>query len=235
MVDESRKLTQGKGESRMMSESPIRFCWNPEQFGDGTAALRLDTNRPTWWLRDELPWMPRAALESKIQEALDEWKHVADVDCKRATSEAMARWVITVARLDGPGGVLADMQLPGPRQQFMRIDMSESALSHLLVPILTHEFGHAYGLQHFPSSPPPELMEPTLNPKITTPQATESALMVQWYGKPITQPTPAPSPAGLTCTVRLADDGKTLGCEINAEKAGYTTSLRGTKVWEPKV
>lgn len=193
----------------------IRFCNNPEQFGDGTAALKLDTNRPTWWLRDELPWMKRTTLEDKIQEALDCWKAVADADCRRAINEANARWVVTVTRMDGPGGVLADMQLPGPRQQFMRLDVSESALLELYVPILTHEFGHAWGLQHFPSNPPPELMEPTLNPKVTKPQATESALMVQWYGqpRPVVVPTPSNTP-----------DSFPLRIEIDAYGGTYTAA-----------
>lgn len=184
------------------------FCRNAEQFGDGTAALKLDNNRPTWWLRDELPWLNRSRFEETIQESLDLWRAVADVDCRRAPSEAAAKFVITTARIDGPGSVLADMQLPGPRQQFMRVDVAESALIDLVVVILCHEFGHAYGLQHFPSTPPAELMEPRLNQQVTRPQATEAALMVQWYGtpKPVVIPPVTPGTIPASFPVRISVD-----------------------------
>ncbi len=191
--------------------APIRFCRNPEQFGDGSAMLRMDTNRPTWWLRDELPWMKRSILEERIQESLDNWRAVADVDCRRAINEANARWVITTARIDGAGGILADMQMPGPRQQFMRLDVAESALMELLVTILTHEFGHAWGLLHFPSGPPAELMEATLNRSVLKPQATEAALMVQMFGqpRPVVVPTPDNTPASFPVRIEIDAYGGT--------------------------
>jgi hypothetical protein len=212
------------------------FCRNAEQFGDGTvAALKLHTNRPTWYLRDELPWMSRAELEAVIQAAADRWTDVCDFKAVKAANEASALWVFTVARMDGPGGTLADAQLPGGGgKQICRIDVAENALRGQLVTILCHEIGHLMGLQHFPANPPPELMEPRLG-TITHPQPTEAGLVVQWYGQPIkNNPQPLPPTAnGLTCTVRLADDGKTLDCNIEASKPGFAATLNGKKTWQP--
>jgi hypothetical protein len=154
-------------------ETQTRFCRNAEQFGDGTVAtLKLHTNRPTWYLRDELPWMSRAELEAVIQAAADRWTDVCDFKAVKAANEASALWVFTVARMDGPGGTLADAQ---------------------------------------------------------------AGLVVQWYGQPIkNNPQPLPPTAnGLTCTVRLADDGKTLDCNIEASKPGFAATLNGKKTWQP--
>jgi hypothetical protein len=216
--------------------APTRFCRNAEQFGDGTvAALKLHTNRPTWYLRDELPWMKRAELEAAIQTAADRWSKVCNFKAIKAANEASALWVFTVVRMDGPGGVLADAMLPNGRQQICRIDVAESALMSRLIDILGHEIGHLMGLQHFPPSPPPEWMEPTLG-KVNTPQAAEAALCVQWFGEPLNDgpQTPLrPVTSGLTCVVRLNDDGKTLDCNIEASKPGFSATLAGKKTWMP--
>jgi hypothetical protein len=214
--------------------SPL-FCRNPEQFGDGTQAVYLlSTNRPTWWLASELPWMSRARLEELIQSANDKWAAVCDVKASRATSAEKANFYITVASLDGPGGVLADMELPSPgkRQQRMRIDAAESALESALELILTHELGHAYALQHFPVGPPAELMEPSLNRSLSGPQPTEAALMAKWYGQPVSSvPTP-PVPSGvLVCTTRLEPMGDRINCTIDAQMGDKKAQLKGTKTW----
>lgn len=213
----------------------LRFCHNPEQFGDGTATFRLATNRPTWWLVNELPWMGRAKLEGIIQAAADGWSPHANVKASRAASLDQATWRIECKALDGAGGVLADMELPHPtkRQQRMRIDVAESALEDLLVAILMHEFGHAYGLQHFPSGPPPELMEPTLNPAVRTPQPTEAALMAQWYGLPqADNPIPgAPPFEPLVCTTRIEQGGGRVKCDVSVQQGNRKADLSGTKAW----
>lgn len=212
-----------------------RFCRHPEQFGDGTTpAYRLSTNRPTWWLVEELPWMKRAELEEIIQAATDGWAKVADVKATRAPSLQEAKWRIEIANLDGPGGVLADMELPHPtiRQQRMRIDNAESGMRDLLVTILMHEFGHGYGLQHFPSSPPPELMEPVLNPAVRSPQPTEAALMVQWYGLPKGDSAPGfPNLEPLVCTTRIVPGAGKIDCAISVQQGQKKAELSGYKNW----
>jgi len=218
-----------------VTDEGIRFCRNPEQFGDGTAAFRLSTNRPKWWLVNELPWMKRSELEEIIQAAANGWSPHANVKASRATSLDDAHWRIECKSIDGPGGVLADMELPHPtvRQQRMRIDVAESALRDLLVTIIMHELGHAYGLQHFPASPPPELMEPSLNPAVRTPQATEAALMAQWYGLPqADSPIPgAPPVEPLVCTTRLEQLAGGVKCTISVQQGQQKAVLEGKKSW----
>lgn len=223
------------GQLLPVTGEPRYFCRNPEQFGDGTATFRLSTTRPTWWLANELPWMSRAELEQIIQAATDGWSPFANVKATRAPSLDLATWRIEVASIDGPGGVLADMQLPHPtvRQQVMHIDVAESALKDLLVVILMHEFGHAYGLQHFPSAPPPELMEPVLNPAIRAPQPTEAALMAQWYGLPQAEsPIPgAPPVEPLVCTTRITPANGKVECAISVQQGQRKAELSGSKNW----
>ncbi len=213
-------------------EDVIRFCRNPEQFGDGTAAFTLRTKRPKWFLVNDLPWMPRPRLESVIQEASDGWDAVADVHASRASTQAEADWIFTTAQMDGPMGVLADAQLPSPglRQQVCRIDIAEQALADVLVVILRHEIGHLWGLQHFSSAPPPELMEPKLNKAITNPQPAESALMAQWYGMP--QPSVPTMPSvPMVCTLRVEPSSGEIKCAISVQQGTKKAELAGTKSW----
>jgi hypothetical protein len=219
------------------NQGEIIFCRNPEQFGDGTQAVYLlTTNRPKFWLAKDLPWFKRADLEALIMAAGGKWAEVCDVKLDKATSEGAANFYITTAALDGPGGVLADMELPSPgkRQQRMRIDVAENALASSLLLILTHELGHAFALQHFPPGPPPELMEPSLNRAITGPQPTEAALMAKWYGLPkVEVPAPTPVPAGsLICTMRATPSATEFACEITAQQGNQQVKLTGKKPWE---
>ena len=212
---------------------PIFFCRNAEQFGDGSPVYLLPTKRPTWWINAELPWMPRADLENLLQDSFDAWSQVADVKATRAASAQVAHLLVTVATIDGPAGVLADCMLPSPglRQQIMRIDIAEQALKHLLGTILRHELGHFFALQHFPSGPPPELMEPILNQAVNGPQPTEAALMAKWYGQPVTPP-PLPQPPGvLVCTMRAMPGTDKFACEITAEQGSRKATLTGSKPW----
>lgn len=188
-------------------DGPEIICRNAEQFGDGTAAVfLLRTNRPTWYLANELPWLSRARLEEYIQAGFDMWTEVCDVKATRAAAGAVAQkaaqFRFEVAAIDGAGGVLADMQLPHPQltQQRCRLDIAEQALEEWLPTIFGHEDGHGFALQHWDSAPPPELMEARLNKQVRKPQPTESALMRTWYGEPIpvVKPeTPTQLPSGL--------------------------------------
>lgn len=212
--------------------APQYRCGNPETLA--TAQLnKLRTNRPKVWFEGSPPGYTTAQWKALYFEWANKWSRVANVECSEAGSRASAHWIVTVIRMDGRNGVLADATLPGPAQQQNRYDVSDTTNPRQLGQTVLHEVGHLYGLVHLESSPPPDVMEPSLNPALSEPQTTESKLMASMYGPPAVAPVPAqPTASGLTCTVRLADDGKTIGCEIEASKPGFAATLKGSKPWQ---
>lgn len=213
---------------------PTYHCRNPEQFGDGTAVAIRKSNVVKWYLDGQVPFMTRDELRAEIKAAIALWSAVCDVSGEEVATQEACNVYIVCVKMDGAGGVLADAMLPGPAVQRMRLDIAEGALKHKLRAILCHEFGHIFGLQHFPSGPPPELMEPSIS-NIETPQPTEAALMEKWYGSPkpaAPQPTPAPAPAGtLVCTMKATSTPERFECDITAEQAGKKLNLKGGKPW----
>lgn len=195
------------------------FCAVTAMLGDGISGTpKLPTNRPTWRVENDLPGISRGDFEAAIVEALNRWELVCDlVFDKHTNPKTNPTELITVVRLDGPSGVLADQMLPYGAGPFrMRVDGSErqwwigdglppaGAIS--MIPVLTHEFGHLIGLSHFPAGGEPDLMEPSYNPRISRPQAAESLFAAKLYGSPKAAEVPSDGPvAGRPWTVRISD------------------------------
>lgn len=211
--------------------APQYRCGNPETLA--TAQLnKLRTNRPKVWFEGTLPGWRLSDWKALYFEWANKWSLVANVECSEAATRQEAHWLVVPARIDGTNGVLADAHLPGPAQQVNRYDVSDTAKPTQLGQTVMHEVGHLYGLVHLESSPPPDVMEATLNPNLHEPQATESKLMASMYGPPKT-PAPSPTPAGAwVATLRLADNGSSVACEITAQKPGYTAKLKGERTWQ---
>jgi hypothetical protein len=189
-------------------------CRNTEQFGDGSPALRLQTNRPKVWFAATLPGMPMASLKEIFFRGVNKWSLVANVKAVEAANQAEADWIIVPSRIDGKNGVLADMMMPGPRPQYMRLDVAENASEDQLEQTCMHEGGHGYGLFHTPAGPPAEVMDPSLNMSVRTPQAAEAKLMESMYGapmqpKPTPQPDPIPTPSSIKGEIRVTLNGET--------------------------
>lgn len=182
----------------------MQFCGITAQFGEGAITYKLANQRPKFCVQATPPHITREQLIAACMEAFGRWSAVCDVVFAPTDDANAAQFLVFTHPFDGPSGVLADCALPSPgmRQQEMRIDPSERWVisdnpppgSLDLLAVLCHEIGHGIGLQHFPSGPPPELMEPVYNASIVRPQATEAAYASKLYGPPQTQPTPTPVP-----------------------------------------
>lgn len=188
-----------------MDDEPM-VCGCVEQFGDGSPALKLPTNRPLVFVQDALPDHDQDEIWSWLAEAHGRWGKVCDWQARRIMGMEEATpndyiHLITVADLGG-SGVLADQVLPyaSGRTLKMRINSRRKwrATNGIMngnevdpIRTITHEIGHLMGHSHWPVGAPAELMEPTLSQTIISPQPTEASMSASWFGNPV---APAPPP-----------------------------------------
>lgn len=94
-------------------------------------------------------------------------------------------------------GVLAYSYLPCGASQSSRMQQVYSRSTNwtrsLLLQVVTHEIGHALGLDHGPSG---SLMQPTADGRITTLQTWDMGQIRQRYGDPAAGKDPSPLPGG---------------------------------------
>lgn len=183
----------------------IPVCGCVEQFGDGTPALKLGTNRPLVFVQDALPGFSRDDVWAWLREAHARWGAVCDWKATRIMDLSEAGPtdfvnLVTVADLGGRG-VLADQMLPYTGGNVLRMRINNriqwratdgQMTGGLIDPIRTlcHEIGHFQGHQHWPVGAPAELMEPTVSQTIIGPQSTEGKVSAGWFGNPVVTPTP---------------------------------------------
>lgn len=210
------------------SGAMLGVCGCAEMFGDGTPALKLQTNRPLVFVRDALPGFSQDDIWGWLKEGHSRWKNVCDWGVRRIMDLSEAAntdyvQLVTVADL-GDAGVLADQMLPytGGRILRMRINSRISWLatdglmsSGTVDPIRTlcHETGHFMGHSHWPAGAPLELMEPYIQQEITRPQQTEGKVSAMWFGKPHVVEGPPPEgtfriPAVGTYALQTQVDGR---------------------------
>lgn len=157
----------------------------------------------TWAIAATLPGFAMDAFRLAIDEAWSYWTAVCGI---RPMMLVGASANITIGlQTAGPGGVLADCELPcgasiGSKVR-MRIDTSEAWVIAEnppgnkvdLVRVVAHELGHALGIPHIGAG---NLMAPTYSSSIRRPRAGDAAEAVARYGLPVPiSPTPSPPSA----------------------------------------
>ena len=227
----------------------MTFCGCRAQFGDGTALTKLPTQRPTFFVQSNPPHISRDDFISACMTAFGRWSMVCDVIFAPTNDQQSAQFVIFTHQFDGPSGILADCELPGPAQQSMRLDPTERwtiddgpAPGQIdLLRVMCHEMGHGIGLQHFdPNVPPPELMNPKYADTIISPQSGEITMVQRLYGMPKTIQPPTPvTPIGDSVDLQVVlKNTIDLHAIISKTSAGYGLDVQfGTsdgKHWQAK-
>lgn len=141
-------------------------------------------------LWDKQQGLPAVFTDEAIQSALDLWGGVTPLSFRRVKPGEIVDIVLTPARLDGPGGVLADSELGKVqgRPTRQRYDLAER-WEDIVLSVLIHELGHALGLGHYPGG----IMAPTLsNIKKITP--VDVRAIQQIYGPRVVPVPPRPVP-----------------------------------------
>ena len=184
-------------------------CGCREQLGDGTALLKLQTNRPLVCIQGAPPRYTKDDVWSWLKEAHARWGVECDWVVERIDDISDAKptdyvQVVQVKDLGGTG-VLADQVLPYPGGNVLRMRINSRIRwkatdgffqSGTVDPVRTicHEIGHFQGHQHWPVGDPAELMEPTVSQTTIRPQPTEMKVSIGWFGK--AQSIPVPPPLG---------------------------------------
>jgi hypothetical protein len=182
------------------------FCGVAEAFETkevGQTPRLMRTKTPTWCLQGSLRQFTDAQLRQYIADCCGNWEAVSGLVFSETTDRSRANIIILDHDFgDGPAGVLADAQLPGPAQQVLRFGREGIFVASGnppkgtidIIAVGTHEIGHIIGHYHLPSGGEVDLMEAHYRPGLRTPQKTESAMARSWYGPPKVTPVAPPPP-----------------------------------------
>lgn len=163
--------------------------WNGTGWIGEPAAVQLTVHAPDWCKLATI-W------------AVREWMKICALEVEWESNPRAASVNIEQGPIDGPSGTLAYMHLPyGPDKQLDgKVDTSESwhkdpdsnpgrGMIHLGA-VLCHEFGHALGIEHVPTSQGVALLNPMHRPDVLRPQTLDAEQAVYRYGPKLATPTP---------------------------------------------
>lgn len=174
--------------------------------GDGTKICGLDTTLNldsrvdrwpmidvTWTITGRLPTLSAESFKAAADEAWRMWMEVCGIRLHYVDNPNQANILMGIQTI-GPGGVLADSELPGPSttqqtQLRQRYDTADDFVVSKNPPankiditrVIAHEGAHALGMGHIAAG---NLLAPIYSTKIDRPQAGDIAEMVARYGMP---------------------------------------------------
>ena len=166
---------------------PARGCTPKWSFLDVTFSHRL-----------VLGAMSAEEIQRAAETALSQWNAVSGLRLTFQQVISTANIWAEARPIDQAGGTLAWSYLPecgsGPETRIQqRFDTREPWTLPFLIAVMTHELGHALGLDH--TNVPSNLMNPFYDERITRPQATWDIPQIQLrYGPPGAAPTDPPNP-----------------------------------------
>lgn len=199
-------------------EEGFRFCGLPEHLEvEALVSKWPDTHLP-WTITDLVPGISEEELIRAVEWAFSPqfgWSGICGLQPVLEQSARNSRLLIGSRRIDGPGNILAECQLPSPgiRQVKMWLDISEQWTSETMAVqraiqlpvVLRHEAGHGIGLGHAPSGST-NWMAPVYDPRVVKGGIWDIQESRTRYGLPkVTIP-----PAGDVLTLRINHETKTL-------------------------
>ena len=175
------------------------FCGCPESLFRRGGRVRAWTKRHLLWMVAEyIEQLGALAQEAAYRQAFKNWSDVCGLTFEETNDKGEADLLILNRKIDGPGGTLAEHQLPfgDDAQLWGSFDSGDKWTTQKphgpdvidLVTVACHEFGHGIGLPHLKT--PGSLLLPYYDPKISAPQPADIAEAQLRYGPPLTTPEP---------------------------------------------
>ncbi len=179
---------------------PATFC------GALPAELGAAARGVMRWRQTALEWcwidrVPGITAEKQIEDtnwAFAQWSKATNgyLQFTPTSNSKACDILLTTARIDGSGRVLADMMLPpgDDRQLRGRFDTGEQwDRSIIFKLVLLHELGHAMGLDHITRAGVTAVLNPIYNPALLVLQPADIARVLEIYPEAVNF-TPPPKP-----------------------------------------
>jgi hypothetical protein len=179
---------------------PRLWCGTPDALG-AEQVCKWPQREVTWNIAHSLPGISDSDFKAAVEWGAGQWNANSGLRLRYAANLRTANIRLTVANLGGPGGVLADQELPcgASANTSLRGRYDRSELWHAgelpvpdgYVPLrLTalHELGHGVGLPHHAPGGDPAVMDPNLNTALTALQPWDIDQARLRYGAPVDPP-----------------------------------------------